>query len=287
MSRLALLIGIEYSNSSDKLPGILVDLYRMYKTLRHLDFDSIVVVTDITEDPVDLTHSDALLNEEVDIGLATFIRSLDRHIILKDKTQLLNIIGDTLGSPPAEVVTETEKILSIATPSESDNNPLGKEIFIFYTGHADDSCSLLLPDGTSIETHELHLLIKTSLTSIDNLFIVFDCCHGNGFNLPFSLLGTRYRYNGKPNWFKSHIVCFCSSTEELTSTATRRGSSATRTLCEFLESSGTLSSLKMRYTTITSTRPGCNLPWSWLRSYKNRVELDGINITFHKKSTLT
>lgn len=258
-----------------------------------MGMDKIVILTDIEHDPIDLTHSDALLNEEVDEGLNTFLCNIkgapSSYRLYKDKNQLILALQEAMGYEASLVsdITDEEKIRSIIDIEDSrEGIEDGREIFIFYSGHADELSSLLLPNDEMLTTDEFHDIIRASLGVRDKLFITFDCCHGNGFNLPFYLDMNVYKYiPGNSLWFKPEIVCFSSSTPNVSSVATRLGSDATRVLCESLKKSGYLADLKRPTTTVTSSRPGSVIAWSWLRGYNDEVEVGEGDMLYIKRST--
>jgi hypothetical protein len=234
------IVGLE--NESNILPGISVDLYKAYKFALKSRPDKIYVITDIIEDLDDTLLYQSIVDSTVDSGVLTFIKKIKK----------------TKSYYPYTTSAEFKKLLRNICRTAT-------KLFIYYTGHY-ISGTLILPenhigktfithdeygdDGQSTSTavnsqrsitskihdknHSYRLLSSAAFKNIilqcspsSSIFIVMDCCNGDGFNLPFDLVDKTYRLrnDGISYTFTKHnIICFCSTRSTETSVGTRDGS---------------------------------------------------------------
>ncbi len=271
MLKTAIIIGFDYSNLLlTYLPGIPIDLYSIYTVAKKSKPDRIVVITDINNDYHTTALSDAIVDEIVDSDVTGFIKRVKKenhHHQFIDLSDFRNTLRE------------------YSTGSD--------QVFFYYTGHAKDG-DFLLPNGEMIKTSEVRDIFRECTSSTSDIFAMIDCCHADGFSLPYRLTphrgNYRYRLSTGANEFPSQrIICFSSSSPDEKSVATKRGSIFTRKFCKMLEdknrnisnllASVSESQMKSHQQTMTvhSSYPDTSLLWSWLYNKSLDVSLSPID----------
>jgi len=211
MTKIALLIGFQYDDDSSKrmgrqfLPGTLPDLYRMYKLILDKQFDIIYIVSDMymtTSDMYKLTQS----NSDIEMDIYTMSNSITPY---QNKQQLQDIFIETLHSPCG---------------------------FIYYSGHSLGT-KLLLPGMDYISDTEVFRWMSDIESELIETLLIFDCCHGHNFLLPYMHDGNVYRLvNDTKHYFPHKIISLCASQSDQVSYSEIDGSYLTKSLFQHLQS---------------------------------------------------
>ena len=227
--RVAVIIGFNYVNP-EQIPssnyrlikGVIIDLYMIYKYICQRNYDKIIVVTDIYTDVHIDKVTPAIIDGLIDLDIANFIEHLDQNeqIYFYDNKDNFSNFMTTL-------VTNSSHLM------------------IYYTGHAINNkiifpvilpyCSII-PEDKSEKERELQVhqgmftcdqFIKLFTDAVaDNcqILLIFDCCNGPDFNLPFVLDENGiYRLNNY-HFPQKEIICLVSSLPEEKSLSTNNGS---------------------------------------------------------------
>jgi hypothetical protein len=222
MKKAAILLGFAYSGES-ALPGIHIDLYRMYECCRKAQFDFIHVVTDIasigtTHEDVDAVQ-DLITQHEVGQDIYVFVEELERKGILSRYSGVSNLVS---------------KIMDCA--KRADN------VLFYFTGHGKDR-SLQLPQGNSLTFDRLFSTLFWNSTQEHQIFVVLDCCHNDNIHMPFVLEEERFKLRPvtsyteneeKRNYFQGDILCLVSSLSSQKSYTSPQGSVFTQVLSKCL-----------------------------------------------------
>lgn len=206
--KIGLLFGFMYDyDKNNKIPGILIDLYLTYKFLNDLNYDKIIIITDI--------DNKIKIN---DIKLAIL-----KGLIYDDVLTFLDDISN-------------KKLLYKFNNINDMNNFIVKNIidckflYLYYTGHSINN-TLILDINNSINTIDLLKIILSKVDRKCQILFIFDCCYGSNFNLPFNI-----NTNGicklnnleNPYFIKYDIVCIISSKNYEKSYSTIIGSPFTK-----------------------------------------------------------
>lgn len=254
MTKIALIIGFQYDDDvSEKmgkkyLPGTLLDLYRIYKTISNSDFDQIVILSDIVITNADMY--DAITHHD---NIGADIHSLKSKIIpYVNKEQIKALIIEVLHS---------------------------KFGLLYYSGHSIGS-KLLLPGEEYISDTDMYLwMLDITSDDIETIFI-FDCCHGHNFLLAYNYDGHVYRLvNEISRYFSHKIISICASQSHQVSYSDSDGSYLTKSIFSHLYLSKPpitkINDLYKRLTTdimsstgthptIYSSYPNIHFIWPWL-----------------------
>jgi hypothetical protein len=223
MKKAALLLGFSYSGES-ALPGIHIDLYRMYKWCQKAQFDEIHVITDITSiDAVSNEDAesiqDLITQHEVGQDIYVFVEELERKGALSRYSGISNLVS---------------RIMDFA--SHADN------ILFYFTGHGKNR-SLQLPQGDSLTFDRLFSTLFWRSTQEHQILVVLDCCHNDSIHMPFMLEGERFKLRSvtstnekeeKRNYFRGEILCLVSSLSSQKSYTSSQGSVFTQVLSKCL-----------------------------------------------------
>jgi hypothetical protein len=244
-------IDINGVDNSLYLPGIYVDLYQAYCFAKKMKPDKIVVLTDIEEDSNLVLSTKAISEGIIDADILNFIYTLKEngtYAKYEGVSSMISLI--------------TEYIYG------------ADELFFYYTGHSENG-TIILPINVDLASTELtHVglsrcdsiriidlrdLITTSTKRSAQIFIVMDCCNGNGLGLPFrlrpngvistsskvlrspSLMAAEYKWKYQNDdslerkFPGQEIICMSSATENEFSVTTRSGSIFTRSVFKYLE----------------------------------------------------
>lgn len=253
--KVAVLIGFSYGEDSNiqiedpdrtPLPGIVVDLYQAYVASIIMDVERMIIITDIIRDQQTSVLMNAMLDSTVDVDILTFIETIKRdqtYHHFSGKDDFMQCVSDTITG--------------------------ADEIFIYYTGHVshgyllfpteDPGVSFIESSNLRTETKEpnssvdLHddihrfsssrgnsrlslidfrTLILTSADRSAQVFMVMDCCNGNGLGLPFQMREGVYRLtNNEPRIYTTQeVICLSSTMSDENSITSRDGSIFTRSL---------------------------------------------------------
>jgi hypothetical protein len=216
----AILMGFNYQNNHNEyLPGIIVDLYLMYKychdTLK-IPKNQINIITDIKkrEDPV----AYAIIAGIVDSNIIDFIQEIKSYITQYDNLSFHQQIDNVL-----KLYNQTNSI---------DN------FLFYYTGHGKDGY-LKLPEKKTLSLITLRDLIFNNLSSHTYILWILDCCHTSNADLPFYF---DYKYNyltlvNNESIFKNKCLLITSCSDDNKTTATIKGSNFTRELVSLFKNS--------------------------------------------------
>ena len=224
--RKAFLIGFQYSqlnNHNKKLPGIIIDLYKVYCFLISKGWkeDEIIIFSDIIKDDSTNILRNAILEKIVDSDILTFIEDC------KERKQYILFTSHNHYNNFSSIFISKENTKDI------------KHYFVYYTGHCKDG-NLILPNNTLLSLELFRDYIKT-----EKVICIMDCCEG-GIELPFVLHNKVYRCKQnlkKEDFINTEMVCISSSLENEKSITSQSGSFFTRNLLEILDSSQSLSNI--------------------------------------------
>jgi len=264
----------EHYTDQVPLPGIIIDLFLIYEFVKANKYKRIVVFTDIFSD----INIDEIINPVtkgyVNSQIFTLIQDLKQRneIIFYQNIDHFN--------------DNFKQILSKAS-----------HLFLYYTGHAKPD-HLVMPNlqnycimGQEPEqpkinnTDFIELILKNCPTDCQMLML-FDCCNGSNFKLPFYLNHQGVFHNTDINtcfYTERDIICFVSSMQDESSHCTCEGSPFTRLVIKQLQNKQTrtwseiLFNVQDKLTHIVnnqtvclySSLPNLNYIWSWLNFNSN------------------
>jgi hypothetical protein len=213
MTKIAFIIGFQYDdNESEKmgrsyLPGALVDIYRIYKTVCN-NFDKVVVVSDVEVSNQDMYN--LMSKDLVDGDIYTFKQEIIKY---QTKNQVMDILSKTL------------------------NANFG---LVYYTGHSLGT-KLLLPGPDFISETDIYQ-VMSRITSPDiETLMIFDCCHGHNFLLPYAYDGRVFRLvDGIKLYFPHKVLSICASQYSQVSYSDIEGSPLTKSLYQHLTNKPTI-----------------------------------------------
>jgi len=240
MDTIVVLVGLGYrESSSDALPGVVVDLYRMYKYAEKvISPREICVVTDITREENIENLREVLLDGKSGSDILCFFQNVQR---LVPWTRASNISPRDLFS---RICRGNSRVLW------------------YFTGHGKNGC-MVLPDGSVESMQSIMHSVRdamcdgTESAHARELLWIIDCCHSSNLGLPFVLREALWerddtvpahspakRYD--ENFFKVRIISLSSSTMETASTTSVHGSAFTQRICEGLRARLALPALLAR-----------------------------------------
>lgn len=255
-----ILIGFEYDKNNKflGLPGIIIDLYQMYKIGTNIAPDNIFIITDIERNPKTKILKNAVLEGIVDENILDFIDDIkESHKYIK-YCNLNNFI---------------QNIINIYKNS--------KQIVLYFTGHC-ISGNIILPDNTSLSYEDLLNILITYTNINAEILIIMDCCESTDMGLPYMLQlkikSSIYRLTSNKNKIfpKQKIIYISSSIKDENSISHKDGSFFTRVLYkQFKNKNSSLVSilniinneylLKYNQTaSIYSSFPNIKYIWYWL-----------------------
>ena len=234
--RKAFLIGFQYSqlnNQNKKLPGIIIDLYKVYCFLISKGWkeDEIIIFSDIIKDDSTNILRNAILEKIVDSDILTFIEDC------KERKQYILFTSHNHYNNFSSIFKFEKSISSM------ESNDI-KHYFVYYTGHCKDG-NLILPNNTLLSLELFRDYISPSPIGTEKVICIMDCCEG-GIELPFVLHNKVYRCKQnlkKEDFINTEMVCISSSLENEKSITSQSGSFFTRNLLEILDSSQSLSNI--------------------------------------------
>lgn len=203
MEKIALIVSFEYYTGS-YLPGAIVDIYRIYSMISELGYDKITIITDCN--PTDrMLYDYTTKNTDVDVEIYSMRSNLTKY---KNKKQLMDAMEEVL------------------TCSKG---------FFYYSGHSMGG-KLLLPDNEVIHDYELLGIISSVKNTNHETMLIFDCCHGTNFLLPY-----KYDNNGAYHLVDSvrvymphRVLSICSSEGNQQSFSEISGSDLTKSIVKNL-----------------------------------------------------
>src|SRR5581483_12466897 len=126
---IAILIGFNYAEMCKKLdetftthyllPGIEIDLYRVYTYCKRKNFKYIYVITDILSDPQLAETLPLIVDDHIDAGILHFISTL------KQRNEYVAI----------DINNFNEQLTTIISNHQIQENVIDGNLFIYYTGH--------------------------------------------------------------------------------------------------------------------------------------------------------
>ena len=316
--KVAVLIGFSYGEDNETLyigsernplPGIVVDLYQAYVASVNMDAQKIIVVTDIIKDQPTSVLRNAIVDSAVDSDILNFIENI------KDNDVYHHFIGrDDLMKSVNIIISGADEVFIYYTghvsrgfllfpfsffgkESESNVSPIQSN-----NGRNTYGCHVTMIDGRSqyMPCHEivnhlevpiktddensklslidLRMLILTSVDKYAEVFLVMDCCNGNGLGLPFHLQDNVYRLtNSEPRIYTTQkVICLSSTMFDENSITSRDGSIFTRSLFKqmkerqqsiqkMLEVVGKECLTKYAQTaTVHASYPDLKILWNWV-----------------------
>ena len=244
-NRKAILIGFEYKNGK-KLPGIIVDIYLVYKFLKNINWkdSEILIYTDIEKDYQTEVLKTAILEKTVDSGILTFIEdSKEKNQYIEFKSHMHNF--------------------------QTCLSNLQTYSFIYYSGHSKNG-NLILPNNALISLDFFRDMLNFSKETL----LVMDCCEG-GINLPFVLHENIYRCNYNLDFVKNEIICLASCLENEKSVTSKAGSLFTKYLFKELENTSDITNLikkvkkKIKTGNVLVSHPYLHYIFNWFYKFPN------------------
>ena len=218
MKKVAILLGFSYLGTESYLPGINVDLYRMYKWCQKAQFDDVHVVTDICNETAE-DLQELVTKHEVGQDVFVFVEELERKGILSRYSGISKLLSTLL-----EHVHNADSIL------------------FYFTGHGKNR-SLLLPNRETLTFDRLFSTLFCRSTDEHQILVVLDCCHNDNIHMPFTLEGDKFKVrkaktpnigDDKRNYFLGEILCLVSSLSSQKSYTSSQGSVFTQVLSKCL-----------------------------------------------------
>lgn len=206
MTKIALITAFCYddklsnNNGRELLPGALADIYRIFKIVKECNYDKVHIISDLIIDNNSLYHVMSLINASPDIYS---LRNITQY---HDKEEYINLMIETF---------QAEKG------------------FFYFSGHSLGS-KLLLPGTDVINDTEIYQCLSKAKES-NETFMIFDCCHGNNFMLPYIYDGNVYRLTHETAiYFKHKVISICASQSNEVSYSDVKGSTLTSSISELL-----------------------------------------------------
>lgn len=304
---LAILIGFNYSEMCKKLdesftihyllPGIEIDLYRMYTYCKRKNFKQIFVITDIVADPQLTETLPLIVDDHIDAGILHFISTLKQH------NEYIAV----------DVNNFTEQLTNIINNHQMQQHINGN-LFFYYTGHGVKNF-LLLPGlnnkpilKNAIQSKEQNekislfkkapvfeirdILLRSSMLDKINIYykeiiVVFDCCHASNLNLSYIFDGNRFKLKQFPMDYviDRDLLLFASTSENTKAISSTKGSPFTYQLIKSLLASTSkiseLHKILQPSVQIYSSLPLTNNLWPWLFGSPLKINFSPKNATIH------
>jgi len=264
----------EYYNDQVPLPGIIIDLFLIYEFVKANKYKRIVVFTDIFSD----------------INIDEIITSVTKGYV---NSQIFTLIQD---------LKQRNEIIFYQNIDHFTRNfkqvlSKASHLFLYYTGHSKVNHLVMPsvqnycimgqePENPKIDNTEFMELILKHCPEDCQMLMLFDCCNGSNFNLPFYLDKDGVYHNTDINtcfYTQRDIICFVSSMHDESSHCTFEGSPFTRLVIKQLKNreakcwSEVLFNVQDKLTHIVNNQTVClysSLPnltyiWSWLNFNSN------------------
>ena len=276
--KVCIILAFHYSHPNDiyfiedkyrkHLPGILIDIYNVYKFVTNMKPDKIVIITDLINDINLHSVKESIIMSYVQSDIFEFMETLYNMKLIYNyinKYDTLQLIE--------KYITNSNKI------------------FFYYTGHVHDGnilfplyneriCYIYNRDDIFLPLEELRDLLLNKTMETTEIFVVLDCCNSNGLNLAYKLLNNGiYRlipYNERI-FAKQKIICISSTNRDETSLASKNGSLFSYYFFKYILAERSLEKLKIKINEecykkyeqtmcINSTYPDIKMVWKWLIS---------------------
>ena len=270
--KVALLIGFQYQDDPDKyLPGILVDLYLTYQTVKDIEVDRFLMITDIRSDLAVALLRRALSDDIIDSGILSFVQEAQEkgfYCSYSSQSEFIARITEIVGG--------------------------GDRIFVYYTGHGHNG-DMLLPSGdgpaNKLDMYIFRKCIVDHCIPGSQIFFLLDCCSDTQMKLPYKMVDDRYVLAGtskqdigesgfqtylKSIKFSDHdIICLSSTSGDGFSHITEKGSPFSQGFFQFTRDKRILRDLipaieeyclklKRQSVTCYSSDPRLGNIWGWL-----------------------
>src|SRR6056297_226797 len=212
----AILIGFKYTKEYNELPGIVVDLYRIYNLLKKSNMN-ITIITDIEQDEEVQFLKDAVYKGKVKSNILSFIE----HI--KINNEYIRYINE-------------HQFVKVCTQLFYEQ----KDVILYYTGHGENN-TILLPKNSSIQMTDILQTIILNTKENATILSICDCCNGNSMGIPFKLNMTNgiltYSLSENNNriYTKQQIIHITSSSINEAAVTSLYGSFFTNELVDILE----------------------------------------------------
>lgn len=202
----AILCGFHYP-SSDHIPGVLLDLYKVGRYCDTIGMEY-YVFTDYIQTPKIDELLPSMIQGHVDSGVNIWldqIKKYNKYFFVENESSFL------------------PTILSKITDTIDTN------VFFYFSGHGHKG-SIVLPSNEFVSIHWLSYKITEKLSPTNELFIMLDCCEAfqlNQWRYSFSTNDKKLSHNVvNTRMNPNKIYCLCSTQEQpVTST---NGSKFTR-----------------------------------------------------------
>lgn len=202
MAKIALIVAFQYHDIKSQqygrnmLPGALVDAFRAYSIIKDSAFDKIDIVTDVEVTDEDLSYVNEVVQHPDVYTMLNYIT------VYPGKKRLLKRIQEVLHAEMG---------------------------FLYYSGHS-AGLNLLIPGSDTISETEIYTNL-CGVPDTNQTFIVFDCCYGNNFLLPYTMEDGVFRLvNTSKNYYKQNIISICASQANQKAYSDNQGSYLTRSL---------------------------------------------------------
>jgi len=234
------------------IPGIIRDLYTMYKFCTRNKFPKILVITDI--DDVDSKYLRELINKEY---------------VEEDVYQFLDTIKNNGCYYRYKDRENFEKVLS--------KNMNNDKILFYYSGHSEYN-HFILPDKSVFNTKEITKMLNRDCEAM----LIFDCCNCSNLGLPFMMCNGKYKLVGK-EFIKGKVILLASTLEGENSYSDKYGSLFTDSLLKCLHGYPSINKVvklmgyKNTNINVFSSYPNLHNVWNWILGKKLVVDIDMYN----------
>lgn len=226
MQPICFIFCFEYSKEQ-KIPGVLIDAFRIYSIAKNNLEAKTFVITDIKKDKDALELTKGIHKKHCDPSIHSFISNLK-----EDKEY---IFWEDLDRCKVLLEKECRK---------------RNKIFFYYTGHAVYN-QFILPNREKVPCgHFTQPIYRACSPNADILFLL-DCCNTSYLSMPYLLTMdfsvSRYRSTAfqkggifhlhtiEPTFQSQNILCITSAMQDEDSTTTWTGSTFTQLFCNELE----------------------------------------------------
>lgn len=199
MEKIALIVSFEYEGGS-YLPGAIIDIYRIYYLIHNMGYDKITIITDSNPTDREL-YEYTTKNTDVDVEIYSMRNVLTKYV---NKKQVIDAMEEVLTCPKG---------------------------FFYYSGHSMGGKLLLPTSNDIIYDYELLDIISQVKNENHETMIIFDCCHGTNFLLPYRYDNGAYHLVDSVRVYMPHrVLSICSSTLSQQSFSDISGSDLTKSL---------------------------------------------------------
>lgn len=201
----ALLVGMKYQREPRELPGIVLDLYRIYQLVQCWASE-VYVLTDITEDESIRTLRSHIFEGQVNPDIIYFIREI------KERNQYISYVNR---------YTFLETLQNICRQDIRRDD----RIFFYYTGHGEQG-NLILPSNELLTCRDLQSFALANLPPNAQMITILDCCNASTLGLPYKLTNNIYRLTPRSGrtYPMPEIICITSTTPHQNSITSKQGS---------------------------------------------------------------